>query len=1189
MKRWLIIAPLLCLLACTFGTAGTAISAEGLYKPGTAAVSGFSGVRLPEKDAVIPAGKTADDLTFIDPQGPSIRILDGATLPAGRAANQALALRSIRDVPASAVGQVFGLAFDREPAPSLYAAASSAFGLRIVGPDTDGDGRPERLRRGSPGARWMDGQWGPDGGPGSIWRIDGETGTARLFTTLPNSGAGIGAITYDGTHRQIFASDLDTGVIHRIDPSGKILDSYDHGLSAFSSPVSDDAVTADITSPDFDTEDSATWGLTQPERRVWGLAYHGSRLYYAVWGGFEVWSVGIAETGEFAGDPRLEVTIPATPKAYPVSDLAFDAAGNLLVAQRADLRSRYDYSAFTLGGQVRTLRFLTETPDDPDTPSLWNAVPQDYAVGLGSSFQNGAGGLALGPGYNDDGTLALDRCDATLWVTSNALTASEGAGGVQLSASDAVREGDAPPSSATYVLYGGPEAPPPLGAVGDVAVLTACTEQVATGPTSVEPDTGETPDGDTDADADAGTPPVPPPTEGGHAAEAPDLSVTTLASYGLCKLGAPCEFRVIIANEGAAPYIGPIQFRNTLSAAVSISGAGPSPWSCTGDTQGQAFCRHPAITLAPGQSKQLTLLLTLGKGASGLVRGCAALDWNPQSLMARNWAVQNALADIGYDPGTIDGNIGPLTTAAIMEFRAATGLPASGAIDLDLLDALFDQWGVGDEVAANDQACDTVRIADAPPPPPVCAAPKVLIAGICTELPNLCFGGRAWDPDRAQCACPASRPFWDAVARQCEVFLPSQSCSNERFWNGMKCVCPASRPFWNKRQQACVAFISPQVCKGGRLWDGRMSQCICPTHKPHWNAARKECQEVKACRGDQVWDPVGKFCTCPPARPFWARDIQRCIRIDATPTPVCRGNQEYSAAKDKCVCPPEKPFWVPALKSCVTLGPGPLQCDGGMVFDYNRKDCVCPRGSRFDNGQKRCVRPDQPPQCTGGMVLDNARKSCVCPRGSDFDPAQKKCVRPGPQPPQCTGGRVLDKDGKSCVCRSGLTFDATQKRCVRPQPPPPPPPPTCNGGQYYDRSSGDCVCPRGTQFDPSQQRCERPQPQPNCRGGRVRQGSQCVCPPGRRELNGVCVRVQVTDPGPRCGRGQMLIGGVCTCPGGQVYSRIRKRCSRIPTRIEPDQMAPGFTLPCPAGTEFRRGRCRFPRGQGNVSPLPLIP
>ena len=97
--------------------------------------------------------------------------------------------------------------------PNIYVGQTSAFGLQIVGPDANGDGRPDRLKKGQPDAQWMAGQFGTDkgGGPGSIYRIDGRTGAVSLFATIPgNSGTGLGAIVFDRASRQFFVSDLDT-------------------------------------------------------------------------------------------------------------------------------------------------------------------------------------------------------------------------------------------------------------------------------------------------------------------------------------------------------------------------------------------------------------------------------------------------------------------------------------------------------------------------------------------------------------------------------------------------------------------------------------------------------------------------------------------------------------------------------------------------------------------------------------------------------------------------------------------------------------------------------------------------------------------------------------------------------------------------------------------------------------------
>ena len=166
---------------------------------GDIAVSGFSGTKLQSERLapnVDPVTKTV-----LDPDGATLEILNGTLL--GALSGQKLLSPSRLAFKARDIGHVFALAFDNgpdtaTPAPALFAASTSAFGLHIVGPDKDGDGRPDRLEKGEPGAKFMEGQFGglPGGSPGSIWKIDRKTGSPALFADLQsggikNSGPGI--------------------------------------------------------------------------------------------------------------------------------------------------------------------------------------------------------------------------------------------------------------------------------------------------------------------------------------------------------------------------------------------------------------------------------------------------------------------------------------------------------------------------------------------------------------------------------------------------------------------------------------------------------------------------------------------------------------------------------------------------------------------------------------------------------------------------------------------------------------------------------------------------------------------------------------------------------------------------------------------------------------------------------------
>ena len=196
------------------------------------------------------------------------------------------------------VGQVFGVALDAEGPPNIYLSATSAFGLH----------------RSAENSKWMDGMWGAGGGPGTIYRLDRDAGyKPRMFANVtlngrPNSGPGLGNIAYDKWNKQIFVSDLETGMIHRFGAAdGSDRGFFDHGTQG--RPKFRDATTGqpgslppipfdpaskalieDCPGGKFDNSPEC-WNFALSGRRVWGLAAWKhpqtgeTRLYYSVWSG----------------------------------------------------------------------------------------------------------------------------------------------------------------------------------------------------------------------------------------------------------------------------------------------------------------------------------------------------------------------------------------------------------------------------------------------------------------------------------------------------------------------------------------------------------------------------------------------------------------------------------------------------------------------------------------------------------------------------------------------------------------------------------------------------------------------------------------------------------------------------------------------------------------------------------------
>lgn len=638
---------LLPVLATAFAMSVANAQDNTAFTPGTAVVTGFSGIKTSD-----PPSASGDTLaeTFIDPDGTSAQLL--TLRPGVPAQGQTVKTPPVLAIKARDIGQVFSITLDdaerteaTPSAPNIYLGASSAFGLQIVVPDADNNGRPERTKKGRPDAQWMAGQLGTGGTPGSIYKIDGKTGAVALFATIQgNSGPGLGDIVFDRATRQFFVSDLDTGLIHRLDETGRPIDTFDHGVTGRPagglSPVADDGMVMDIRSPAFDSENSSTWGFTQVERRVWGLGLRAGRLYYAADAGPEIWSVSINLDGSFGDDPRREITVSGTPGNHPISDIAFDAQDHMYVAQRGGIKGSYDYSAFTEAKQSVVFRFRREMPDDPATPGIWVPIPDEYAVGFPPDHRNGSGGIALGYGYDAAGIVRPGACDATVWMSGDSLRDDPVMHGLQVNDRALTRPDNEPPASSYFVDYDGRiDDPRQYGHVGDVEIWQPCDQRA-------EIDT-YTPAADLPPDYE---PPlyVPPgeyPPDGWQPDDTPPVGTPDWA-YNLrldkkavgnsCTaggLGFLCDYVIRVTNVGPDAYFGPVVVNDRLPAApagaiMTVSNA--PPWLCFPVSPSEQECTYAPAALFPGESVDLHMSVDLAVPAPVChLDNLAGLVWPP--------------------------------------------------------------------------------------------------------------------------------------------------------------------------------------------------------------------------------------------------------------------------------------------------------------------------------------------------------------------------------------------------------------------------------------------------------------------------------------------------------------------------------------------------------------------------------
>lgn len=1096
-------------------TAAAGNASQSLLDPGQVVITGFSSSMLSDSETAAENDQTKVDETFINVDGAVARVVDVSGVAPGDAVRDNPSAAAF-EVTARDIGQVFGITLDRatnpqtgRPAPNIYLAATSAYGLHIVVPDRDGDGWPERVTTGDPEADWMEGLFGTTkgGGPGTIWKIDGVTGEISKFADIsdkgePNSGAGLGNLSYDAEHDLIYVSDLDTGYIYRLNMQGEMLDRFDHGVAGREvegMPTFEDDPNdrADITSPQFKSDDPTTWGYAQPPRRVWGVKAFGGRLYYAVAEGPEIWSIALGADGEFDA-PRRELALPSDIEPYEIADISFTSDGVMILAQRPPVTGSYDYVTTVATGPARVLRYKPGPSDE----ERWVPVPEEYAIGERGEHRNTSGGVALGYAFKEEGGLDYDRCEQTLWTTGESLLqeatraikvekvpgfATSAVDGLQGNGIDEVRPEYEPPKDARYVDYDGTYVDNgSRGHLGDVEVPYNC------GGDAAEPWRPEYEVAYWDE-------------EDGEGRVYPELDLyVEKRAVGTCKPGGLCRWEVTLANLGDAVYYGPAVLTDTLStSAMTLISAGPSPWGCA-QYGATLNCHRPAIYLKPG--RHLTVSLTFRLASSydkPTVRNCARTNWlaGAESKDVVR-AVQMELALRGYYAGEVDGVAGPQTVDAIESFEADAGLTVSGEVSRELVLALFGKgaWRAGDADPGNDEGCAEHAVDGAYKPKKI-YEPKLVSAApyippVYYPKPFLCEPGYFKRGGECIRICPpgtyrdGNRCIYEEpvvlVCRGGKVPTPDGDC-----------VCPVgAREEFNGYRTRCV-WPERIRCYGGRVVDG---DCYCPEGTESVKTGRRSylCMPIRdtVCI-DGVWR--GGRCDCPLNRYLVKldRDTYQCVRRSREP--VCFGG---FADEGRCYCPDHT--------DPVRLAPGVFQC---ARKDNDRLTCI---GGYADHGDCYCYRDNYRPvklsrhvyecrrqggygddlTCIGGR---NVGGSCDC-RGDD------KLVKLSSRIFRCEGGgtgitcRGGDVVGGKCRCPSGTTRYAVGDRsyvCTK------------TGGTNVkcidgDIRDGKCICSGNdvrSQIGPNAYRCRPPDVTTavTCRGGTVN-GRFCTCPKGSRAV-----------------------------------------------------------------------------------------
>lgn len=1159
-------------------------TSPGLLRPGDGVVTGFAGTKV--APGPLPADAHPLDYTFIDLDGTTAQILDLSRLGGPARGQLAEPLARLR-LKAGTIGHVFGIAIaergDGGP-PDIYLAATSVFGLPLVRQGDDGAFR--RTLTGGPGVRFMPGLFGPGGGPRSIWKVDGRTGAASLLASLPGNygtgSAGLGGLAVDGRSGSLYVADLESGRIHRLTRDGRVLDSFDHGEKgrpkAGLAPEADDpARRADILSPSFRADDPSTWGFATRSRLVFAVQVWNGRLYYSLAEGPQIWSVGLGPDGGFQDDARLEVDVAGTPAGNMITDIAFDGAGNLYIAQRGATLGGYDYAvmARTREALVARYRWL-------ETERRWVSALEEYGVGLAGEHRSATGGVALGFGYDGNGLIDRNACRSTLWVTGEHLRAgdaprtqgvagSEGVSerpsgeiagvkraaftitgprivhGLQAMAASRVRPESDPPAEAWFIdLDGRFEDAEVAGHVGKIAIYAP-------------PCTAPPPEQTVDRS-----------TLGGQSQSA-GPAIEAAARCRPTAFGGRVRCTLDVRNVGSDTPTEDVVVRGTTRVlygpdagrAVPIEAATPDglDWSCAAAAGEEAVCRLPAAALRPGQIRSIEITMdsrpVVVGGNMGL-RSCLTL--------AHPNGHRHICAEAGIELAVRKSGPAECAAGELCRFAMAitNNSPFAYSGPLVLADrATIDGKAVALEIEGDGGfACE----GGGPTADPfVCRTTISLAPGetrsywASLRMPSpggywlqSCFG--AIDP--ALLADPG------LIARI--AVIGGQGGAHP------SCVWTrAPRPPGEITTSSVIPLLPPVCADGGRrLADGR---CACPLSAP-WSSELGRCQPLRPVCADAA--RTRDDGSCCPSGLVWLAGQRQCGRPEICPDPLrrtpdggcCRWGFVWSGIDGRCVPPFDR-------------------CPDGRPVPPNGF-CGCPPGTFWSTPARRCVLP--PPVCPD-ITRRRPDGSC-CDAGTRWNPALRRCAPaevcpPGQRRPDggcCPAGSRWNAITRSCggeavcldparrmpagpCCPAGTVWSQLLGRCRPPATLQP-----CPTGQHRNQF-GRCVpadpppCPNGQHRVGS--RCVADGPPP-CPGGQHRVGTRCVadgpppCPGGQhRNQFGRCV----SDAPPPCPGGQHRVGSRCVsdgpppCPGGQ--HRVGARC------------VPNAPPPCPNGTHRVGTRC----------------
>jgi hypothetical protein len=253
---------------------------------------------------------------------------------------------------------------------------------------------------------------------GSVFKVDVGTGTPHVFVNLPNTGPGLGNVSWDCEHDQLFATNFEDGRIYRVRADGTLLSAYDHATGV---------VTPGVAGVIPNEPGEPNGAFVPKGERVWAVKKISGRVYYSLWNRDstnindstdpnppnQIWSIQLDGAGDFiAGTAVLELNMPGFPGnlySEPVSDITFSehTPARMLLAER-DMTS--DSSSYAHDARLLEYQFNAGSWTLSAANSNTHGPTFGFPVGQYNVNTNSAGGAAYDNSPN-----------GRIWVSGDAM------------------------------------------------------------------------------------------------------------------------------------------------------------------------------------------------------------------------------------------------------------------------------------------------------------------------------------------------------------------------------------------------------------------------------------------------------------------------------------------------------------------------------------------------------------------------------------------------------------------------------------------------------------------------------------------------------------------------------------------------------------------------------------------------